>query len=81
MKKLESILIIGRIKFGSLTQLKKYLGELNTDYLIKTGLIYIGKSYPDIWRITDKGIKRSKALSNRVGRFIALILWKLHLLN
>jgi hypothetical protein len=81
LERLDSILIIGRIRFGSLTRLRRYIGESNTEYLIKNGMIYVGKSYPDVWRITDKGIKRSKALENRFGRFIAWILWRLHLLS
>jgi hypothetical protein len=81
LEKLESILTIGRVRYGSVKRLGEYIGEKNFEYLTKYELIYVGKSYPDVWRITDKGIKRSKALSNRWSRWIAQALWKLHMLS
>ena len=81
MKKLESILVTGRVRYGSVTYLKRYIGDYNFQYLKKHNLIYVGQSYPDIWRITDKGRRRYKALSNKWSRWIAWILWKLHMLN
>lgn len=75
------MLTIGRTRFGSVTKLKRYIGETNFEYLVKNELIYVGRSWPDVWRITDKGIKRSKALSNKWSRWIAWVLWKLHMLS
>jgi hypothetical protein len=81
LERLESILIIGRIRYGSVKSLERYIGESNLRYLKKHSLIYVGQSYPDVWRITEKGIRRSEALSNRWSRWIAWILWKLHMSN
>ena len=81
MEKLESILTIGKVRYGSVKRLEGYIGKENFEYLTKHDLIYIGKSYPDVWRITDKGIRKSEALSNRWSRWIAWMFWKLHMLN
>lgn len=71
--------MIDRLRFGSVERLRGYVGDRNYKFLVRNGLIYQGKFYPDIWRITEKGRRRSKALKNKTARFIARILWKLNL--
>ena len=69
-----------RIRYGETETLKYIIGSPAFDILVKRGLIYQGKEYPDVWRITDKGIKRGRALKSKVFRKIAVILWKFGLL-
>jgi len=80
LKRIESIVVVGKEKSGDVGELRKRIGEKNFDYLIKKELIYQGKYYPNLWRITDKGKKRSSALKNKWSRMIATIFWRLHLI-
>lgn len=70
---------IGILRYGDTKDLIKQIGEDNFTDIKKCGLIYQGKQHPEIWRITDKGIQRSKAILSKPARLIALILWKLNI--
>jgi hypothetical protein len=75
----EAIERIGKLKYGNTENLICQIGKDNFKSILKEGLIYQGKLHPEIWRITDKGIQRSKAILSKPSRFIALILWKLNI--
>ena len=79
--RVEATRYVGRTKFGDVSDLTLRIGDENFNYLVSSGIIYQGKNHPDVWRITEKGKRRSKALSSRVTRFITWALWNLGMLS
>ena len=76
MERIEALKYIGKTRFGDIETLEMNIGKNFIDSFIEEGFIQRGKEFPNIWRITEKGKFRSRAVSSRFLRFIAKLIWK-----
>jgi len=74
------ISIVRDIKCGKTEDLEKHIGKENFKYLVNKKFICVSNTFPHFWKISEKCIKRDSALKNKWCRFIAFVLWKLHIL-
>ena len=52
----DSLWIIWKVRSGNTNKLKNQIGEKNFERAIKEEIIMVGKSFPDVWKITESGL-------------------------